>query len=227
MIGEREAPSISDEEVLVKVKAADVNRADLLQRKGLYPPPPGASDILGLEISGEIVEVGSQVEKWKIGDAVCGLLPGGGYAEYINIDQHLLLPIPSDYSFEEAAAIPEVFLTAYQALFLLAKIEPNDVVLIHAGASGVGTAAIQLVKSINAHPIVTASKPKHEICLSLGAQLAIDYKTEDFSEVIKNDPNFKGVDIIVDFIGAPYFEQNLKTLNPDGRLIILALYGRG
>ncbi len=220
--GTVDKPVINENEILVKVKAAGLNRADILQRQGKYPPPDGASDILGLEISGEVDELGGNVSKWKVGDNVFGLIPGGGYAEYAKIHKDMAIKKPEEISFEEAAAVPEVFLTAYQALFWNARIKKDDYVLIHAGASGVGTAAIQLVKDFGAYAIITASKGKLHICLSLGAEKAIDYKSEQFDEEVLSFTNNIGVDIIIDFIGADYFEKNIRSLNQNGKLIFLA-----
>ncbi len=221
-IGNTDKPVINENEILIKVKAAGINRADIIQRQGNYPPPKGASDILGLEISGEVVDLGENVSEWIIGDKIFGLIPGGGYAEYAKIHKDMAIKKPEEISFEEAAAIPEVFLTAYQALFWNAGIKKDDYVLIHAGASGVGTAAIQLVKDFGAHPIITASKSKHNFCLSLGAEKAIDYRSEEFDEEVLNFTNNKGVDIIIDFIGNDYFEKNIRSLNQNGKLIFLA-----
>ncbi len=220
--GEAEKPIINNEEILVKVKAAGINRADILQRQGKYPPPKGASEILGLEIAGEIVELGANVSRWKSGDKIFGLIPGGGYAEYAKIHQDMAIKKPDELDFEDAAAIPEAFLTAYQALFLNARLKRDDYVLIHAGGSGVGTAAIQLAAAEKAHPIITASKEKHNVCLKLGAEKAIDYKSQQFDEEVLKYTNNNGADIIIDFIGQEYFEKNIRSLNQNGRLIFLA-----
>ncbi|MEM6845658.1 MAG: NAD(P)H-quinone oxidoreductase [Bacteroidota bacterium] len=225
-LGEYETPEPAPDEVLVKVHATALNRADILQREGKYPPPAGASPILGLEMSGEVVEVGDEVTKWKVGDKVFGLLPGGGYAEYVVIHQNMAMEIPENLSFEEAAAIPEVFMTAFQAVHWLGKLQPSERVLIHAGASGVGTAAIQLAREMGAgDTIVTASEAKHGTCRDLGAHYAIDYKNRDFREEVKEITDGEGVDVIIDFIAAPYFERNISVLRTDGRLIMLALLG--
>ncbi|OJJ16445.1 NADPH:quinone oxidoreductase [marine bacterium AO1-C] len=224
-IGEWEKPSPAQDQILVKVHNTALNRADTMQRKGVYPPPAGASPILGLEIAGEVVEVGANVNQWKQGERVFGLIPGGGYAEYAVIHQDMAMPIPSSFSFEQAVAIPEVFLTAYQAMKWLADVQPGETLLVHAGASGVGTAAIQLAKAIGVKTIVTASAPKHQTCLDLGASLAIDYKTEDFQEKALEFTEGKGVDVIIDFIAAPYFLKNIDSLATDGRMVILALMG--
>jgi len=224
-IGDWETPQAKANEVLVKVKATALNRADTLQRRGAYPPPPGDSPILGLEIAGEIVGLGASVKDWKTGDRVCGLLGGGGYAQYAVMPADMLLPIPANLSFEEAAAIPEVFLTTYQAMVWIAQLKKGERILIHAGASGVGTAAIQVAKAIGATVYVTASKSKHATCLALGATKAIDYKTEDFEEQILRFTDKKGVDVIIDFIAAPYLQKNINSLALDGRMVLLALMG--
>lgn len=223
--GEAPKPIPGPDELLVRVAATAVNRADLLQREGKYPPPPGTSDILGLEMAGQVVDKGARVGDWKIGDAVCGLLSGGGYAEYCTIHQKMALPIPAGLDLQEAAALPEVFMTAFQALHWLAKLDYGEKILIHAGASGVGTAAIQLAKLKKADIIITASAHKHPLCKELGADYCIDYKEDDFAEMVAEYTEGKGVDIVLDFIGAPYFEANLRSLAPDGRLIMLGLLG--
>ena len=224
-LGEWEPPQPKPHEVLVQVKATALNRADTMQRKGKYPPPPGASPILGLEIAGIITAIGTEVTQWKIGDKVCGLIAGGGYAEYAVIPASQALPIPSNLSFEEAAGIPEVFLAAFQAINWIGQLQKGESILIHAGASGVGTAAIQIAKAIGAKVFVTASKGKHETCLQLGAEKAIDYKTENFQEQVLAYTDRKGVDMLIDFIAAPYLQQNLNSMNFDGRIVILALMG--
>ena len=224
-IGEIEKPSLTSKQILIKVQAAGINRADIMQRQGKYPPPKGASTILGLEISGIVEETGSEVTKWKKGDKVFGLIPGGGYAEYAVINENMAMSIPNNLSMIEAAAIPEVFLTAYQAVIYYGKIKSGETLLIHAGASGVGTAAIQIAKELKAKIIITASKAKHEACINLGAEKAIDYKTEDFFPAVLNFTNNQGVDVIIDFIGAPYLQRNLNLLKPDGRIIMLSTLG--
>jgi len=224
-VGEWETPKPSSHEILVKVKATALNRADTLQRKGKYPVPPGASPILGLEMAGEVLGVGDKVTQWQIGDRVMALLSGGGYAQYVAVDEALAMRVPDTLTFEQAAGIPEVFLTAFQALDWLADLQPGEKVLIHAGASGVGTAAIQLAKKWGAEIFVTASQPKHTLCLSLGADHTIDYRSANFVAVINQQTYGKGVNVIIDFIAAPYFQDNLKALSTDGRLILLALMG--
>lgn len=218
-------PVPGENEVLVRVKATALNRADLLQRQGKYPPPKGASEILGLEIAG-IIEKANE-SNFNIGDKVFGLIPGGGYAEYAVIHKDMAIPIPESFSFYEAAGIPEAFLTAYQALIWLGGLAKNETVLIHAGASGVGTAAIQLARLSGARVLVTASAGKHKICKDLGAKQAIDYKEGPFVDKVLALTANKGVDVILDFIGADYFHQNIDCLKTDGRLILLATMSGG
>ncbi|MEO8166669.1 MAG: NAD(P)H-quinone oxidoreductase, partial [bacterium] len=220
-------PEPGKNEILVKVDAAGINRADTLQRQGKYPPPKGASPVLGLEIAGRVEEVGDETSRWKRGDNVFGLLPGGGYAEFAIMHEDLAMPVPHSFSMIDAAAIPEVFLTAYQALLWHAKLQAGEYVLIHAGASGVGTAAIQLAREIGVHILVTASASKHAICLELGAEKVIDYKTELFDKIVLEYTKGRGVDAVIDFIAAPYYQQNISSLAVDGRLVILATMGGG
>lgn len=225
-IGEAEKPEIGPNELLVKVKATALNRADLLQKRGLYPPPEGASPIMGLEMSGVVEEVGSEVADWKKGDRVCALLPGGGYAEYAAIPSGMAISIPENLSFEEAAGIPEVFLTAYLNMFWKGNLQKDEWILIHAGASGVGTAAIQLAREIGARIIVTAgSEEKRQLCLELGADYAIDYKAGPFAPKVMEITSGQGVDVIFDFVGASYWEQNIEALAIDGKLIVLGTLG--
>lgn len=218
------APDYGPEEVLVDIYATALNRADLSQREGNYPPPPGASNILGLEMAGRIAAVGEQVTGWQVGDRVCALLPGGGYAEQVNVPHQMLMAIPDAWSFAQAAAIPEVFLTAYVNLFMEAGLQAGETVLIHGGASGVGTAAIQLAHQAGCRVIITAgSEEKTTRCLALGADLAINYKSEDFAERIGRYTHGEGVDVILDMVGAAYFERNLKLLKLKGRLVFISM----
>lgn len=224
-LGTRPDPQPDAAELLVDVRATALNRADLMQRRGHYPPPEGASDLLGLEMAGTVAEAGAACEGFAEGDRVFGLLPGGGYAECAVIDHEMAMPIPDSLSFEEAAALPEVFLTAYQALYWLGGLAEGHRVLIHAGASGVGTAATQLVVEAGAEALVTASAPKHETCRTLGAGAAIDYRNEDFAERVDEITDGGGVDLVLDFIGAPYFQKNTRVLRTDGRLVLLSVLG--
>lgn len=224
VIAECERPPISPDEVLVKVQAFGVNRADTLQRQGKYPPPPGESKILGLEVSGEIVALGGETSEWEIGDSVCGLVAGGGYAEYVALDARLAMPIPSTVSTVDAAGLPEVFLTAFQALVAIGDLQHGQRVLIHAGASGVGLAAIQLARHLNCDIAVTASsQAKLDACAQMGAAHLINYTEHDFVSVLK-DRKWQA-DVIVDFVGGDYLNRNLNVIAMDGRIIYLAMLG--
>ncbi len=201
-----EAPKPKTQEVLISVKALGINHADLLQREGKYPPPPGTSPILGLEVAGVVEELGSHTTRFKVGDRVMALLAGGGYAQKVSAPESHLMPIPPNLSFEEAAAIPEVFLTAYQALFLIGELQPKQWVLIHAAGSGVGTAALQLARSASAHSIATTrSQDKLERCLTLGAEAVINPTKGGFVNKVDEITQGHGADLILDFVGAPYF----------------------
>jgi putative PIG3 family NAD(P)H quinone oxidoreductase len=214
------------EEVLVNVKATAINRADLAQARGNYPPPPGASEILGLEMAGVIQELGDEVDGWRIGDRVCALLPGGGYAEKAAVPHKMLLRLPDEWSFAEGAAIPEVWYTAYVNLFMEGSLETGETVLIHAGGSGVGTAAIQLVKAIGARVFVTAgTAAKLARCRELGAELAINYKETDFLTEVMAATKDRGVDLILDPVGGTYLARNVNALRPFGRLVNIGLLG--
>lgn len=228
ILGEYLMPEHHSDELLVRVKATALNRADILQREGKYPPPRGASPILGLEISGIVEEVGANCSAWQRGDRVCALLPGGGYAQYVSIPAKMAVPVPDKLSFEEAAAIPEAFLTAFQALYWLGGLQSGQQVLIHAGASGVGTAAIQLVKQAGSIALITAgSARKLDFCLQLGAKVAINYRDGEFAAHILEATQNQGVNIIVDCVGGAYWEQNIQSLAVDGRLVLLATMGGG
>lgn len=214
------------DEVLVTVRATAVNRADLAQARGNYPPPPGASDILGLEMAGVIEAVGENVQGWQVGDRVCALLPGGGYAEKVAVPAGMLMPLPDEWRFTQGAAIPEVWFTAYVNLFLEGGLQAGETVLIHAGASGVGTAAIQLAKVSGARPFVTAgSAEKLARCRELGAKLAINYKEQDFVGAAQAATGGEGVDLIIDPVGGNYLDRNVRTLRPFGRLVNIGLLG--
>lgn len=217
-------PMLQAGEVLVEIHATAVNRADLAQRSGHYPPPPGASEIMGLELAGVISQLTPGVTGWQIGDRVCALLSGGGYAEQAAVPQGLLMPIPQGWSLAQAAAMPEVFFTAFLNLFIEARLEPGETVLIHGGASGVGTAAIQLARQTGCRVLATAgSAAKVAACYELGAELAVNYREADFGEVIAEQVG--GVDVILDMVGADYLERNLRLLNTGGRLVFIATLG--
>lgn len=219
-------PTPTPEQVLVRVRATALNRADTLQRTGNYPPPPGESDILGLELAGEVEAVGAAVRDIAPGDRVFGLVGSGGYAEKAVIDARMAMPIPAGWSFIQAAAVPEVFFTAQETLFTLAGLKEGETVLIHAAASGVGTAAIQMARETGAHILVTAgSTEKIQRCIELGATAGCNYKEQDFAEWIKEVTKNQGVEVIEDFIGAAYWDRNLRCLKTGGRLVLVGLMG--
>lgn len=212
------------DEVLVDVRATAVNRADLLQASGGYPPPPGASEILGLEMAGVIVATGEDVEGWQPGDRVCALLPGGGYAEQVAVPAQMLLRLPEEWTFAQGTAVPEVWYTAFVNLFIEGDLQKGEIVLIHAGASGVGTAAIQLARMVDATVFVTAGREdKLTRCRDLGAELAIHYKEQDFLEKVLGATNGEGVDLILDPVGGNYLDANVKALRRFGRLVNIGL----
>jgi putative PIG3 family NAD(P)H quinone oxidoreductase len=215
-------------DVLVEVRATALNRADLMQAAGHYPPPPGASDILGLEMAGVIRGVGDRVSGWQVGDRVCALLPGGGYAELAAVPQQMLMPIPAHWDFIQAAALPEVFLTAFVNLYMEAALQPGETVLVHGGASGVGTAAIQLCR-VSGNPIIVTAgaDDKCQKCRELGAAAAINYRTEDWPAAVRSLTRDAGVDVIMDMVGANYLSQNLSLLKLKGRLVFISTLGGG
>jgi len=218
--------SFEPAEVLVAVRATAVNRADLLQARGQYPPPAGVSEILGLEMSGAVAAVGAEVENRHIGDRVLALLPGGGYAEHVAVHHELLLELPQSWSWARGAAVPEVWLTAFLNLFLEGELKPGQTVLIHAGGSGVGTAGVQMAREAGATVFTTAgSEPKLAKCRELGANLAINYKKQDFSWEILAATAGQGVDLILDPVGGSYLRQNLQVLKENGRLVNIGLLG--
>lgn len=221
--GDAPDPTPKADELLVRVHATAVNRADVLQRLGYYPPPPGASEILGLEIVGEVAKPAG---RWKQGERVMAVVAGGGYAQYATVPAAQAMPIPENLNYEQAAAIPEAFQTAYLNLFILGKLTRGETALIHAGASGVGTAAIQLAKAAGARVFITAgAEDKLKFCGDLGAELAINYKQERFSERVLQATDGRGVDVILDFIGAPYWNDNLASLARFGRLMLIGFLG--
>jgi putative PIG3 family NAD(P)H quinone oxidoreductase len=219
-IGEAPRPSLGPHDLRIDVRATAVNRADLLQRAGHYPPPAGASPILGLECAGVVSEVGAEVRGWRAGDRAMALLPGGGYAEEVVVHAGSAMHVPDALSDEEAAALPEVFLTAFLNLFLLARLREGETVLIHGGGSGVGTAGTTLAKLAGARVIVTAgSREKCDLCLAHGADVAIDYREEDFVE------KARGANVILDHIGARYLARDLDAIATDGRIVIIGSMG--
>lgn len=213
-------------EVLIKVRAAGVNRADLLQAAGLYPPPPGASEILGLEVSGEVVEAGHGVSNLIAGQEVCALLAGGGYAQYVAAPAAQVMPIPAGVTVEDAAGLPEVACTVWSNLVMHARVAEGEFLLVHGGASGIGTHAIQVARMLGARIAVTAgSAAKLELCSGLGAEVLIDYHAEDFVDRVRSATDGRGADVILDVMGASYFERNLTALATDGRLVIIGMQG--
>ncbi|HZY36029.1 MAG TPA: NAD(P)H-quinone oxidoreductase [Mucilaginibacter sp.] len=220
---ERPMPVCNAGEVLVKVAAAGINRPDVSQRKGNYPPPPGASpDIPGLEIAGTVVETGAHVTRWKVGDKVCALVAGGGYAGYCTAPEGQCLRVPKNLSFVEAASLPETFFTVWSNVFDRGHLKAGETLLVHGGSSGIGVAAIQMAKTLGATVYITAgTDEKCRFCEDLGATKAINYKTENFADVIKQITNGKGVDVILDMVGGDYVQNNLRSLANDGRLVMI------
>jgi NADPH2:quinone reductase len=224
--GQRPLPVPGPGEVLVKVAAAGVNRPDVFQRKGLYPPPPGASDILGLEVSGEVVALGDGVSSLEVGDRLCGLLAGGGYAEYAVIPELQCLPVPGELSMLEAAALPETYFTVWSNVFDRGGLKAGETILIHGGSSGIGTTAIQLAAAMGATVYATAgTDEKCRACEALGATLAVNYKEEDFVEVLREATDGRGVDLILDMVAGSYLERNVSLAAVDGRIVIIAFLG--
>ena len=225
-IAEAPDPVAGDEEVLLRVHATALNRADIMQRMGGYPPQHGASEVLGLELAGEVIEVGARVRSLAVGDRVYGLSGGGGYAELAALHESLAMPIPAGLSYHEAASIPEVFFTANTAVRTLAQTQPGERLLIHAGGSGVGIAAIQIGRLIGAEVWTTAgSAEKCERAAELGAQVAINYREQSFADVVRERTDGRGVDAILDVIGRDYWEANLRSLATAGRLVLVGLMG--
>jgi putative PIG3 family NAD(P)H quinone oxidoreductase len=226
VVGEAPDPEPGAGELRIRVHATAVNRADLLQRRGLYPPPPGASEILGLECAGVVESLGAGVSEPARGARVMALLPGGGYAERAVVHAGSVLPIPDPMSFEEAAAVPEVFLTAYLNLFELGELSKGGWALVHGGGSGVGTASIALLRRAGAHVIVTAgSEAKCARCRELGADVALNYRDGSFADRVLEHTGGQGVEVVLDSIGAPYFEQHVRCLRTGGRLVFIGLMG--
>jgi putative PIG3 family NAD(P)H quinone oxidoreductase len=224
-IEEVEEPRPAPGEVVIDIQTTALNRADLLQRQGNYPPPPGAPPYPGLECAGPISALGEGVTRWQVGQRVMALLSGGGYAEKVAVPQETLLPVPDRLTWAEAAAIPEAWLTAYSNLIQIGRLRPGERVLIHAGGSGVGTAAIQLAKVYDAQVFSTASAGKLDPIRALGVDIAIDYRQESFADRVEQETSGKGVDVIIDFIGATYWQDNLRSLALWGRLVLVGLMG--
>jgi len=213
-------------EVLIDVAATAVNRADLLQRMGFYPPPPGASGVIGLECSGTVAAVGEDVTAWTVGTPVCALLAGGGYASRVVVPAGQVMPVPDGVDLVTAAALPEVACTVWSNVFMIAGLQPGDAFLVHGGAGGIGTMAIQLAAALGARVFATAGSPeKLELCRSLGAEVAISYRDEDFVEVVRAKTDGAGADVVLDNMGAKYLERNVAVLADEGRLVIIGLQG--
>ena len=220
-LDECEIDNPKENQIQIEVHSTGVNRADILQKKGHYPPPKGESEIIGLECAGIVCKIGPNSSKFKVGDKVCAILGGGGYAEFVNVDERQVMPIPSNVSLLEAGALPETILTVYENIFNISEFKNNEVVLIHGGSSGIGTTAISILKNFTDQLYVTAgSKDKCDNCIQLGAKAAINYKEEDFEQYFI-DQKIK-VDIILDMVGGSYFKKNLKILNQKGRLTYIA-----
>ena len=219
----RPVPQPGPGEILIRVRAAGVNRPDVFQRMGAYPPPPGASDLPGLEAAGTVAAVGEGVARWTVGDEVTALTPGGGYAEYCLVHESNALPVPHGFTFTEAAAVPESFFTVWHNVFERGGLQPGESFLVHGGTSGIGTSAIQLASAFGAYVIATAgSADKCEACLKLGADRAVNYREEDFVRVVRDATNGKGVDVILDMVGGDYVARNYDAAAVDGRIVQIA-----
>jgi len=225
-ISELPDPEPGPGEVLIDVAATAVNRADLLQRQGFYPPPPGASGVIGLECSGTVATVGEGVTGWDVGTPVCALLAGGGYASRVVVPAGQVMPVPDGIGLVTAAALPEVACTVWSNVFMIAGLQPGDAFLVHGGAGGIGTMAIQLTTALGARVFATAgSAEKLDLCRSLGAEVAISYKDEDFVEVVRAHTDGRGADVVLDNMGAKYLERNVSVLADEGRLVVIGLQG--
>ena len=220
-------PTPGPGEVLLDVAASAVNRADLLQRQGFYPPPPGASNVIGLECSGTVIAVGSAIERWSVGDEVCALLAGGGYAEKVAVPAGQCLPVPAGVDLVTAAALPEVACTVWSNVVMTGRLDEGMSFLVHGGSSGIGTMAIQVATALGARPVLctVGTAEKAERCRELGADVAINYKDEDFVEVARHATDGRGVDVVLDIMGAAYLARNVDVLAADGRLVVIGLQG--
>lgn len=222
----RDVPEISSTQILIRVRAAGVNRPDVMQRKGLYPPPKGASDLPGLEVSGVVAAVGDEAKRWQVGDEVCALTNGGGYAEFVAVEDSNALPLPSGFTFSEAAALPETFFTVWHNVFQRGALQPGETLLVHGGSSGIGTAAIQIATALGSRVVATAgSEDKCKACLDLGAVKAINYRKEDFVPPTKRVTNGNGANVILDMIGGDYVARNYDAAAIDGRIVQIATQG--
>ncbi|MCW8128499.1 NAD(P)H-quinone oxidoreductase [Microbulbifer halophilus] len=222
-MAEGEKPEPTEGEVLIRVAAAGVNRPDVFQRMGSYPPPPGASPIMGLEVAGEVAGLGEGAERWKVGDRVCALANGGGYAEYVCVPASQCLPVPEGLSMTEAAALPETFFTVWSNVFDRAGLQPGETLLVHGGSSGIGTTAIQIATALGSRVFTTAgSDEKCAACEKLGAEKAVNYKSEDFVEVVREATGDRGVDVVLDMVGGDYVDRNIQVAARDGRIVNIA-----
>jgi putative PIG3 family NAD(P)H quinone oxidoreductase len=225
-VGEVPDPVLGPGELVLDVAAAGLNRADLLQRQGFYPPPPGASEVIGMECSGTVSAVGTDVDGWAVGDPACALLAGGGYAERVAVPSGQAMPVPDGVDLITAAALPEVACTVWSNLFMVAGLQPRETLLVHGGAGGIGTFAIQLAHQLGSRVLTTAgTEAKRAACLALGADLAIDYRGQDFVEVAREATDGRGVDVVLDNMGATYLARNVDVLATEGRLVIIGMQG--
>ncbi|WP_203659775.1 NAD(P)H-quinone oxidoreductase, partial [Actinocatenispora rupis] len=218
-------PAVAGDEVLIEVAAAGVNRADVQQRKGFYPPPPGAPEYPGLECSGTVAAVGVDVTGWSVGDRVCALLPGGGYAERVAVDARSVLPVPDGVSLVDAAGLPEVACTVWSNVGMVARLSAGEVLLVHGGGSGIGTFAVQFARAIGAVPYATARAAKHDTLRELGVEAAFDYTATDFVDEIMSATDGHGADVILDHMGAGYLPRNVQALARNGRLAVIGFQG--
>lgn len=225
-VGSVEDPDIGAGELLLRVRAAGVNRADVMQRQGNYPPPRGASELLGLECSGVVERVGADVGEWQVGDEACALLAGGGYAELVAVPAGQAAPVPAGVDLVDAAALPEVAATVWSNVFMLAALQPDEVLLVHGGAGGIGTMATQLGAALGARVAVTAGSPQRlERCAAYGASILVDHTEQDFVAEVRGATDGHGADVILDVLGASYLGRNLDVLAPSGRLVVIGLQG--
>ncbi len=219
----RDVPTPEAGEILIRVHAAGVNRPDVMQRKGAYPPPPGASDLPGLEVAGEVAALGEGAARWRLGDQVCALTPGGGYAEYVRVHASNALPLPAGFTYTEAAAVPETYFTVWHNVFERGALKAGETLLIHGGSSGIGTTAIQLASALGAYVIATAgSADKCDACLKLGADRAVNYREEDYVKAVKDATGGKGADVILDMVGGDYIGRNYDAAAVEGRIVQIA-----
>lgn len=220
---QRDVPRPGEGEILIRVQAAGVNRPDIMQRKGLYPPPPDASDLPGLEVAGEVAAIGAGASRWRGGDQVCALTPGGGYAEYVTVHESNALPVPPGFTYSEAAGLPENYFTVWHNVFQRGALKAGETLLVHGGSSGIGTTAIQLASALGARVITTAgSEEKCAACVRLGAERAVNYRQQDFVAAVKEMTDGKGADVILDMVGGDYVARNYHAAAIEGRIVQIA-----